>query len=93
MFVASFRVHICLDSSVAFRLLAFRKNVLQFRYRSLKFDCQSHVRFCCCYRRYRRLADHVRLEAFTIKWAPAVAARVMILVWGRCYILEYLFVM
>ena len=32
----------------------------------------------------------VRLEAFTIKWAfcflPAVAARVMILVWGCCYI-------
>ena len=35
---ASFRVHICSDSSVAFRLLAFRKNVLRFRYRSLKFD-------------------------------------------------------
>ena len=32
----------CSDSSVALRLLAFRKNVL----------CQqSHVRFCCCYRR------------------------------------------
>ena len=35
---ASFRVHKCLDSSVAFRLLAFRKNVVRFRYRSLKFD-------------------------------------------------------
>ena len=35
---ASFRVHICSDSSVAFRLLAFQKNVLWFRYRSLKFD-------------------------------------------------------
>ena len=35
---ASFRAHICLDISVAFCLLAFRKNVLRFRYRSLKFD-------------------------------------------------------
>ena len=31
----------CLDSSVALRLLAFRKNVLY----------QFHVRFSCCYRR------------------------------------------
>ena len=38
------------------------------------------------------VATVVRLEAFTIKWAfcflPAVAARVMILVWGCCYTLE-----
>ena len=34
---ASFKVHIYLDSSVAFRLLAFRKDVLWFLYRSLKF--------------------------------------------------------
>ena len=34
----SIYVLIPLDSSVAFRLLAFRKNVLRFRYRSLKFD-------------------------------------------------------
>ena len=93
---ASFRVQICSDSSVAFRLLAFWKDVLLCCGFGIVW-CQSHLRFCCC---FRRLIDHVLLEAFTIKWAfcflPAVAALVMILVWGRCYNWEsgeYVFVM
>ena len=89
---ASFRVHICLDSSVAFRLLAFRKNVLWFRYRSLKFDASpSYDSVVVTVVAVAKMVDHVRLETFsTIKWAfcflPAVTARVMILVLGYCYI-------
>ena len=81
----------CSDSSVALRVLAFRKNALWFRYRSLAFFkvwCQSHDSV---------VVAVVRLEAFTIKWTfcflPAVAARVMILVWGCYCIWEYLFFM
>ena len=63
--------------SVALRLLAFRKNVLWFR-----FDASpTHDSV---------VVTVVRLGAFTIKWAfcflPAVAARVMILVLGCFYI-------
>ena len=74
----------CSDSSVAFRLLAFRKNVCFgiVLWSSFKFDASPTYDSV--------VVTVVRLQAFeTIKpfcFLPAVAARVMILVWGCYYI-------